>query len=58
MCFVVEIGRVIVGSGFATHDGAFSGYIQKVAVGKPFRRQKIATQLIQKQKSNFKWGAD
>ncbi|MBS3167992.1 GNAT family N-acetyltransferase [Candidatus Woesearchaeota archaeon] len=48
LCFVAEDNGKIIGSAFATHDGAFRGYIQKVAVIEDYRRQGIASKLIEK----------
>lgn len=47
-CFVAEYERKIVGTAFATHDGAFRGYIQKVATDRTLRRQKIASKLVRR----------
>lgn len=45
-CYVAEDGRRIIGSVFATHDGAFVGYIQKVTVAEEYKRQGIASKLV------------
>ena len=46
-CYVVEDQGKIVGSIFATHDGAFRGYIQKVVVATEYRRQSVASRLLE-----------
>lgn len=46
-CYVAEDDGRIVGSAFATHDGAFRGYIQKVAVAEEYRRQGVASRLME-----------
>lgn len=45
-CYVAEDDGRIIGSAFATHDGAFRGHIQKVAVVEKYRRQGIASRLM------------
>ena len=45
-CFVAEEDKKIVGSVFGNHDGAFRGYIQKIAVSEKYKRQGIASRLI------------
>ncbi len=45
-CYVAETNGHIIGNAFATHDGAFRGYIQKVAVTEKYRRKEIASKLI------------
>ncbi len=47
-CYVAEVDERIIGSAFATHDGAFYGYIYKVAVDKDYQRQGIASKLIER----------
>jgi ribosomal protein S18 acetylase RimI-like enzyme len=47
-CYVAEEDGRIVGSAFATHDGAFRAYIRKVVVARDYRRQGIAVKLIKK----------
>lgn len=46
-CYVAEEKNKIVGTAFGMHDGAFRGYIGKVAVAKEYRKQKIASKLIE-----------
>jgi len=46
-CHVAEDGVKIVGSIFATHDGAFRGYIQKLAVTEEYRRRGVASRLME-----------
>ncbi|HLC58349.1 MAG TPA: GNAT family N-acetyltransferase [Candidatus Nanoarchaeia archaeon] len=46
-CYVAEDNGKIVGSAFATHDGAFRGHIQKVAVAQEYRRQGVASRLVE-----------
>ena len=45
-CYVAEKNKKIVGSAFATHDGAFRAYIRKMAVANDYRRQGIASKLV------------
>ena len=45
-CYVAEYNRKIIGSAFAMHDGAFRGYIQKIAVSRGYRRNGVAKSLI------------
>ena len=47
-CYVAEDSGIIIGNAFGTHDGAFVGYIRKVAVETDYRHHNIATQLITK----------
>lgn len=47
LCYVAEDNGKVIGSVFATHDGAFRGHIQKVAVTIGYRRQGIASRLVQ-----------
>ena len=47
-CYVAEEKGRIIGSAFATHDGAFRAYIRKVAVSEDYRRQGIASGLVRK----------
>ena len=46
-CYVAEDDSKLIGSAFATHDGAFRGYIQKVAVAKKYIRQGVASKLME-----------
>jgi len=46
-CYVADDEGRIIGNAFGTHDGAFVGYIRKVAVDASYRHQKVATQLVQ-----------
>ena len=43
---MAELDDKIIGNIFGTHDGAFIGYIYKVAVAKEYRRYGIAYKLI------------
>lgn len=43
---VAEDQGKIIGSVFATHDGAFVGYLRKLAVKESYRRQGVASNLV------------
>ncbi len=45
-CYVAEAKGKIIGNIFGSDDGAFTGYIQKLAVDKEYRRRGIAVKLI------------
>lgn len=47
LCYVAEAEKRIVGTAYGMHDGAFRSYIGKLAVAKEWRKQKIASRLIQ-----------
>ncbi len=51
---VAEVEGRIVGSVFATHDGAYFGYIYKLAVDKNHRRFGVATKLVAEIIGRFK----
>ena len=46
-CYIAEDDGKIVGSAFAMCDCAFRGYIQKVAVAEEYRRQGVASRLVE-----------
>ena len=47
-CYVAELEGQVVGTLFGTHDGAFRGYIQKVAVNPDYRQHGIGSDLVRR----------
>ncbi len=45
-CFVAEADERVVGNVFASHNGAFKGNVEKLAVSGPYRRQGIGFDLL------------
>ncbi|MDO8628016.1 MAG: GNAT family N-acetyltransferase [Candidatus Diapherotrites archaeon] len=53
-CCVVVLDKKVVGTAFAFNDGAFIGYIRKVAVDINFRRKNIASMLVENVVKKFR----